>query len=174
GPDWLDSLIGMVAGTQDVFRTITPSEYLSEHNELQRIEPSMSSWGYKGYNEVWLNSSNSWIYRHLHRAVEKMIELANMFPRADGLLKRALNQAAREVLLSQHSDWAFIIKTGAAAEYASKRLSEHIDRFNSLYAVIRKGDINEARILEIENKDKLFPEMDYRVYLDSERRLSKG
>ncbi len=174
GPDWLDSLIGMVAGTQDVFRTITPSEYLSENHGLQRIEPSMSSWGYKGYNEVWLNSSNSWIYRHLHMAVEKMIELVNMFPQADGLLKRALNQAAREVLLSQHSDWAFIIKTGAAAEYASKRLSEHIERFNGLYAAIRKGDINEARLLEIENKDKLFPEMDYRVYLDSERRLSKG
>ncbi|MEK7864243.1 MAG: 1,4-alpha-glucan branching protein domain-containing protein, partial [Nitrospirota bacterium] len=138
------------------------------------IEPSMSSWGYKGYNEVWLNSSNSWIYRHLHRAAEKMTELANMFPHADGLLKRALNQAAREVLLSQHSDWAFIIKTGAAAEYASKRLSEHIDRFNGLYAAIRKGDINEAWLLEIENKDKLFPEIDYRVYSDSERRLSKG
>ena len=134
----------------------------------------MSSWGYKGYNEVWLNSSNSWIYRHLHRAAEKMTELANMFPHADGLLKRALNQAAREVLLSQHSDWAFIIKTGAAAEYASKRLSEHIDRFNGLYAAIRKGDINEAWLLEIENKDKLFPEIDYRVYSDSERRLSKG
>lgn len=173
GPDWLDSLMRKIARAPDVFRTITPSEYLSEDHELQSIEPSMSSWGYKGYNEVWLNSSNSWIYRHLHRAVEKMTELANMFPRADGLLKRALNQAAREILLSQHSDWAFIIKTGAAAEYASKRLSEHIDRFNGLYAVIRKGDINEARLLEIENKDKLFPEIDYRVYSDSERRLSK-
>jgi len=96
-----------------------------------------------------------------------------MFPRADGLLKRTLNQAAREVLLSQHSDWAFIIKTGAAAEYASKRLSEHIERVNGLYAAIRKGDINETWLLEIENKDKLFSEMDYRVYSDSERRLSK-
>ncbi|MFH1014819.1 MAG: 1,4-alpha-glucan branching protein domain-containing protein [Nitrospirota bacterium] len=198
GPDWLDSLMRRIAGTQDVFRTITPTEYLSEPNppsppfckamarrggmggfsggdfRFQYITPSMSSWGYKGYNEVWLNSSNSWIYRHLHRAVEKMIELANMFPQADGLLKRALNQAAREVLLSQYSDWAFIIKTGAAAEYASKRLSEHIERFNGLYAAIRKGDINEARLFEIENKDKLFSEMDYRVYSDSERRLSKG
>lgn len=173
GPDWLDSLMRKIARAQDVFRTITPSEYLSEDHELQSIEPSMSSWGYKGYNEVWLNSSNSWIYRHLHRAVEKMTELANMFPHADGLLKRTLNQAAREVLLSQHSDWAFIIKTGAAAEYASKRLSEHIERFNGLYTAIRKGDINEAWLLEIENKDKLFSEIDYRVYSDSERRLSK-
>ncbi|MCX5717624.1 MAG: DUF1957 domain-containing protein [Nitrospirae bacterium] len=193
GPDWLNFLLRKISGDQKVFRTITPSEYLNENNPpspafnkggmgefseqnsgLQCVNPSLSSWGYKGYNEVWLNSSNSWIYRHMHRAVEKMTELANIFPRADGLLKRALNQAAREVLLSQHSDWAFIIKTGAAAEYASKRFSDHIDRFNGLYAAIRKGDINEAWLLELENKDKLFPEIDYRVYSDTGRRLSKG
>jgi len=193
GPDWLDSLMRKIARAQDVFRTITPSEYLSEPNppsppfckggmggfsdgnfRFQCIEPSMSSWGYKGYNEVWLNSSNNWIYRHLHRAVEKMIELANMFPCAEGLLKRALNQAAREVLLSQHSDWAFIIKTGAAAGYASQRLSEHIERFNSLDTAIKKGGINEERLFEVENKDNLFPEIDYRVYSDSERSLSSG
>jgi len=90
------------------------------------------------------------------------------------LLKRALNQAAREVLLSQHSDWAFIIKTGAAAGYASQRLSEHIERFNSLDTAIKKGGINEERLFEVENKDNLFPEIDYRVYSDSERSLSSG
>ncbi|MDI6745140.1 MAG: DUF1957 domain-containing protein [Thermodesulfovibrionales bacterium] len=173
GPDWLDLLMRKIARTQAVFRTITPSEYLNERNELQGVEPSMSSWGYKGYNEVWLNSTNSWIYRHLHMASEKMTELANMFPESGGLLKRALNQAAREVLLSQHSDWAFIIKTGAAAEYASSRFAEHIERFNKLYAAIKKGDIDEERLFEIENKDNLFPDIDYRVYSDSERSLSK-
>ena len=32
GPDWLDSLMRKIARAQDVFRTITPSEYLSEPN----------------------------------------------------------------------------------------------------------------------------------------------
>jgi len=174
GPDWLDLLMRKIARKQDVFRTITPSEYLSAHNELQRIEPSMSSWGYKGYNEVWLNSENNWIYRHLHRAVEKMTELANAFPKSEGLLTRALNQAAREILLSQHSDWPFIIKTGAATDYSADRLTGHIENFNNLYKAIKSGSISEALLVEMENKDKVFPGIDYRVYSDRERSLSKG
>jgi len=174
GPEWLDFLMRKIAHGQDVFRPVTPSGYLSENKELQRIEPSMSSWGYKGYNEVWLNSSNNWIYRHLHKAVEKMTELANELPYAEGLLKRALNQAAREVLLSQHSDWAFLMKTGAALEYAAGRLTGHVGKFNYLYSAIKKGDIDERRLCEIEDKDKVFSEIDYRVYSDRERSLSKG
>ena len=174
GPDWLGLLLRKIAYNQNTFRTITASEYLNENSEFQRVNPSMSSWGYKGYNEVWLNSSNNWVYRHLHKAVERMIELSNIFPCAEGLLKRALNQAAREVLLSQHSDWAFIIKTGAASEYAVKRITEHIERFNSLYIVAKSGNINEKWLSEIEERDRVFSEIDYRIYSDHESSLSKG
>ena len=32
----------------------------------QTVQPSMSSWGDKGYHDVWLNAGNDWIYRHPH------------------------------------------------------------------------------------------------------------
>jgi 1,4-alpha-glucan branching enzyme len=134
----------------------------------------MSSWGHNGYNEVWLNSSNNWVYRHLHKATERMIELSDMFPRAEGLLQRALNQAAREVLLLQHSDWAFIMKTGAASDYAVKRITEHVDRFSNLYSAAKSGNIDEKRLSEIEDKDRIFSGIDYRVYSGNESSLSKG
>ena len=38
--------------------------------------------GAKGYNEYWLNETNAWIYRHLHVAGERMVELARTPPRA--------------------------------------------------------------------------------------------
>ncbi|MBI4684504.1 MAG: DUF1957 domain-containing protein [Nitrospirae bacterium] len=174
GPDWLNFLLEKIAKRRNLFKTITPSEYLHENSEFQSISPSMSSWGDKGYNEVWLNSSNAWIYRHVHKITERMIEIANRFPRAEGLLKRTLNQAAREVLMSQHSDWPFIIRTGTAAEYAAKRISEHIERFNKLYLSALSGDIDEKWLLEIEENDRIFQEMDYRVYSDHESNLSKG
>ncbi len=174
GPEWLNFLLRKVQSNKEIFRTVTPTEYLSENLEHQCINPSMSSWGYRGYNEVWLNSSNSWVYRHLHKAAERMTELAKIFPRAEGLLRRALNQAAREVLLSQHSDWAFIIKTGAASEYAVRRINEHIERFNKLYTAAKSGIINEAWLSEIEERDRVFSEIDYRVYSDHESSLSKG
>jgi len=174
GPDWLNFVLRKAAGNQKMFRTIAPSEYLNENPELQCVNPSFSSWGHRGYSEVWLGGSNNWIYRHLHKTAERMTELANMFPHANGLLKRALNQAARETLLSQHSDWAFIMKTGTGSEYAAKRIAGHNDRFNKLYSSAKTGAINELWLSEIESEDKIFDRIDYRVYSANESSLSKG
>ncbi len=168
GPDWLDLLLRGIHHGRINFRTITPSEYLSslpfQHASLQVCQPSMSSWGNKGYNEVWLNNSNNYIYRHLHKTTGRMIDLAERFPEAKNILQRALNQAVREILLSQHSDWAFIIGSGTATEYAKKRFAEHTSRFNSLYQSIISGHIPERWLREIEDKDRIFQDIDYRVY----------
>jgi 1,4-alpha-glucan branching enzyme len=128
----------------------------------------MSSWGHKGYCEVWLNNSNDYIYRHLHKAVERMINLAGKFNDARGILRRALNQALRELLLSQHSDWAFIMDSSTAAGYARKRFEEHILRFNNLYHAIISRNIPEKWLGEIEEKDSIFQDIDYRVFRNEE------
>jgi 1,4-alpha-glucan branching enzyme len=168
GPDWLDFLFREIDRGHLNFRTITPSEYLhllpSQCSGVQVCQPSMSSWGYKGYCEVWLNSSNDYIYRHLHKAVERMISLAGKFSNAKGVLRRALNQALRELLLSQHSDWAFIMDSSTAAGYARKRFEEHVMRFNNLYHAIISRNIPEKWLGEIEEKDSIFRDVDYRVF----------
>ncbi|MEW5761332.1 MAG: 1,4-alpha-glucan branching protein domain-containing protein, partial [Candidatus Thermoplasmatota archaeon] len=116
GPLWLDFLFRKIEYDQDTIKLITPKEYLELKPKLQVVTPSLSSWGYKGYNEVWLNGANDWLYRHIHKCAERMVELATIFPNADGLEKRALNQSARELLLAQSSDWAFIMKSGTAVQ----------------------------------------------------------
>ena len=50
-----------------------------------------------------------------------MIELAARFPEAHALPQRALNQAARELLLAQSSDWAFLMQQKTAQYYAAQR-----------------------------------------------------
>jgi 1,4-alpha-glucan branching enzyme len=75
GPDWLELLIRKVHADQQTFTLITPTEYLQRHPRNQVVQPCMSSWGYQGYSEVWLNGSNDWIYRHLHKMVERMVEV---------------------------------------------------------------------------------------------------
>jgi len=125
----------------------------------------MSSWGYKGYNEFWLNDSNDWVYRHLHRASEQMTELADRFVNTtEQLTVRALNQAARELLLAQSSDWAFIMKTNTMVEYAKKRTVDHIGRFKKLYDMIMDNDIDSVWLKEVEFRDNIFPEIDFRSY----------
>ena len=153
-----------IAYDQKTIKLTTPTEYLAENPKCQVATPSLSSWGYKGYAEVWLNSSNDWIYRHLHVAAERMVELALQYPDGEGVIRRALNQAARELLLAQSSDWSFIMKTGSHVEYAVKRTQDHVVRFTRLYDDIRAGAIDEGWLADCEYKDNIFPDIDYRVY----------
>lgn len=164
GPIWLEYLLRKINFDQKVFRMITPSEYLQENPRNQVITPSMSSWGWKGYSEIWLQGVNDWIYRHLHQASERMTELATTFVNTDGLLKRALNQALRELLLAQSSDWAFIMACGTHSDYAYKRTKEHILRFTKLYEDIKANSIDEEWLSDIESKDNIFSDIDYRVH----------
>jgi len=164
GPDWLELLFRKIADEQDVFEAVTPSEYLDENEVNQLVQPCASSWGWKGYHEIWLEGSNDWIYRRLHVAAERMCELAAAFGMPADLERRALNQAVRELMLAQSSDWAFIMKTGTAVEYAVKRTKDHLESFRKLYDQLTAGAIDDAWLSDLERRDNIFPEIDYRVY----------
>ena len=165
GPQFLDFVFRKMHFDQDVIKPVTPPEFLERFPELEVAQPPMCTWGAKGYAEVWLNPANDWIYPHLERAAERMVELARRYPQADGLARRALAQAARELLLAQASDWAFIMKTGTTVEYAKKRTRDHIARFTYLYRAL-SGELmlEEPIVAEFEACDNIFPELDYRVY----------
>lgn len=164
GPDWLEFLIRKIAYDQKTLRLVSPGDYLELYPKNQVAVPSESSWGYKGFHEVWLEGSNDWIYRHLHKAAERMTELADLFPQADDILRRTLNQAARELLLAQASDWAFIMKTGTMTAYAIRRTKDHLSRFTRLYESAKTGRFDEPWLRDIEYKDNIFPDMDYTIY----------
>ncbi len=164
GPMWLEYLIRKIAFDQDEIELITPSDYLKMFSCNQVSVPCSSSWGNKGYHEVWLCSANDWIYRHLHIASERMTGMANRYQNAGGLLKRALNQAARELMLAQSSDWAFIMNTGTMVQYAVRRTKIHLDNFLGLFEAIESNSINEEWLRDLEYKNNIFPNIDYRWY----------
>ena len=166
GPRFLDLVIRKIAADRSDFALTTPSEYLKTHPKQQVIAPAASSWGDKGYFEVWLDKSNSWIYSHLHAAARRMVETAraherDMTPHAD----RVLKQLARELLLAQSSDWAFLMKTGTAREYATQRTHDHILRFNRLYEQFIARSVDENFLSECEERDNLFPNVNWRYYI---------
>ncbi len=164
GPDFIEFLCRKIHCDQDVIQMSGATEYLERFPELQVVQPSASSWGDKGYNEVWLNASNDWIYRHLHLAESRMAEMAQRHPNAEGVLRRALNQAARELLLAQSSDWAFIMTTETAVPYAVRRTREHVHRFTELWEQVSNNRIDEAVLSDFEHRDSIFQEIDYSVY----------
>ena len=164
GPQFLNFLMRKIAFDQNQIGLTTPSRFLEKYRRHQMIEPSASSWGDKGYYEVWLNGTNDWIYRHLHAAEVRMQELVRRFTTPDALQNRALKQAARELLLAQSSDWAFIMTTGTMVAYAEKRTRDHLHRFNGLYLQLMENRLEEAWLGDLEWRDNIFSELDYHVY----------
>ena len=164
GPEWLKSLFTKSCRDQNIFTMVTLGEYIDKYPIGQVSAPADSSWGMGGYHEVWLDHSNAWIYRHLHAAAERMGELANRYPHAVGVKKRALDQAARELLLAQSSDWAFIMKTGTMVEYAVHRTKTHLLNFTTLYEGVLAGHIDEDRLRVLEGFHNVFPDLDYSIY----------
>ncbi|MFN2477435.1 MAG: glycoside hydrolase family 57 protein [Chthoniobacterales bacterium] len=167
GPRFLELLIRKVAHFGDELRLTTPGEYLHAHATQEVVEPAASSWGKDGYWAVWLHESNSWIHPHLHSAAVRMTEAARKYATHEttDLIERMLKQLARELLLAQSSDWAFLMHSGTATQYATKRTKEHIRRFNALCDQLDTGAIDEALLSECEARDNLFPDVDWRYYL---------
>ncbi len=164
GPEWINFLLRKLHYDQDTVKATHVPDYLGLHPKNQVCQPSLSSWGHKGYCEVWLEGSNDWVYPHLHEIAERMVELARANLDPNPLRRRALNQAAREVLLAQSSDWAFIMKTGTMVEYAVQRTFTHVLQFNHLYEQLRHDNVDEPWLSDIEKRDNIFPNIDYRLY----------
>ena len=166
GPEFVNLFIRKAAFDQKTFEMTTPSRFLARNPTQQLVVPSASSWGHKGYWEVWLDETNSWIYPHLHMAARRMTELATTFAEnPPPMIDRALRQLARELLLAQSSDWAFLMKTGTARDYATKRTKDHILRFTRLYDQIKGRNIDEKFLANCEWRDNLFPNLDWRHYV---------
>jgi 1,4-alpha-glucan branching enzyme len=173
GPVWLEHVLRKCARENDVVLA-TPSDVLGppqgRNRRFQVAAPATSSWGRQGYHGLWLDRSNHWIYPPLHEASERMEALALTFPRArrQSALRRALDQAAREVLLAQASDWPFIIEAGTLRDYAERRVRGHLDAFFEIERAVRQGRLSDpafrARLSALQDRDRLFAEIDYRVF----------
>ena len=184
GPRFLEQFIRQAAIERD-FRLSTPTEYLAANPTQQIIEPATSTWGENGYFEVWLNPSNAWIYPQLHIAAQRMSDAARRYA-SSGVVgqplrlpsekpsgeapalqfaDRVLKQLARELLLAQSSDWAFLMKTGTAREYATKRTIDHLARFNRLHDQLVTNTVDEEFLRECEWRDNLFPNVNWRYYV---------
>lgn len=165
GPSFISYLFRENQRQDDRLVFLTPSDYLERLPKLQTTQPVFSSWGLGGYSEVWLNRSNDWIYPALAEACDEMVRLCLMNPKPRGLTQRALDQAARELLLAQASDWAFMLYTGNHAPYAEWRVKTHLTRFRLLVEGILHHSLEESFLQDLEGKDNLFPDLDHRVFI---------
>ena len=166
GVDWLKGVLRGLAKSETVQLT-TASRIVEEHGPGQVMALPESSWGAGGGHFTWMNVDTQWMWPPIHAAERKMEELVAANPEAAGERLTVLNQAARELLLLQSSDWPFLVTTGQAKEYASQRFTKHVERFNRLadlaaMATLREGD--SQFLAKIAERDNPFPAIDYRVF----------
>ncbi|ACN98567.1 glycoside hydrolase family 57 protein [Sulfurihydrogenibium azorense] len=153
GPDFLYNVFKMI-DTYKQFKPITPSEYLDLYPENQVVRPSPSSWGDKGYYEVWLNPENHWVYKYLHQMEEDLVKVKKVYESND-----IIKQMERELLLAQSSDWTFLITTQTAKQYATNRLKEHIGNFYRLKEMLDTNIIDFGYLTKLKEKNSIFSDI---------------
>ncbi len=170
GVDWLKQVLRYMAQSEFVEPT-TATKFIREHPPEDVLSLPESSWGMGGGNFTWLNADTEWIWPIVQSASLKMENIAARHSHADPALKKILNQAARELVLLQSSDWPFLITTGQARFYAENRFLDHVNRFQKLVDIAESGRFDKSAVEfcdELWELDKVFPEIDYRSFTERE------
>ncbi|RMD59423.1 MAG: DUF1957 domain-containing protein [Nitrospirae bacterium] len=165
GPRFIENVFRYLSKEKDIL-PVTPMEYFETSPTIEVSSPHPSTWGMNGYFEYWLNETNHIIWKHLHVAAKRMVVLANKYYYCErgSIQERVLNQALRELLLAQSSDWAFIMSSNTTTDYAIKRTEEHLSNFHRLCDQLEKGVVMIRLLMHLENKDNIFPLIDFRIF----------
>ena len=146
-------------------RAVTATEHLERTNDAIPIDLPAGSWGRDGDFSYWLNDRTAWMWERLWALEERFWSIA---PAALALEHRSarpvLAQAAREFLLTQASDWQFMITAGEVADYGERRFRLHADATDALLGSLEAeiagvGDLVGAarHAAELHSRDDLFP-----------------
>ena len=155
GPQFLSQLF--IKSKKEGIKLITLKEALQLKSQIQLCNPSPSSWGQGGFHNYWLNESNAWIVHQLSKAGREMVTICSKGIQKESNIK-IIKQAGRELLLSQSSDWSFILKAGTTTELARERINIHLKRFWMLINVLKGKEVIDQNVLEeIEKEDCIFP-----------------
>jgi 1,4-alpha-glucan branching enzyme len=180
GIDWMKKVFQHLSKSE-VVDLNTASEYIELYPPEDVLALPEGSWGIGGGHFTWKNVDNDWMLSISNKACLKMEQTVAKFPDADSELKQILNQAARELLLLQSSDWAFLVTTGQAKEYAVERFGYytdinnyrgHVGKFYRLIEIAESGNIDqcdEDLCRQFWEDDKVFPDIDYHIFRNREQ-----
>jgi 1,4-alpha-glucan branching enzyme len=158
GVAWLEAVIRKLAQMPEV-EADTAVEYLDRHPPQVSLNLPEGSWGAGGTHFVWDNDDTRWMWPIIHAAEARFETTLASTPTPEEWQQATLNQAARELLLLQSSDWPFLVTTGQAREYATERFRGHVERFQNLLDGLVRGEGFLTTVKQIWEKDKIFPEI---------------
>jgi 1,4-alpha-glucan branching enzyme len=173
GPRFLRDVMLSLHADEQVQLT-TSKAWLDEHPVDKTVSLPEGSWGEEGDHRVWTNEQVNWMWDIAYRCESTFGRLTHDLPWRDAgndQLKGLLEDAARELLLLQASDWPFVIRRGQAVDYGIKRFIQHVGRFDTFCDLAEKvaldskylGGLTELEQHEIKDAhlhDVIFPKID--------------
>lgn len=162
GITWFENVIRM-AKLREINVT-SCDEMLDNQYNLEKVTPYYSSSSGEGYGEDLLSNKNSWMMRYIHKACERMVDLADRFPNDTGLKTRLLNIGSVELMLAQSCSLAKMIDRGENPEYAERRFSESIEAFTAVFDSLGSNTVSTEWLTTLEVLDSVFSWMNYRIF----------
>ena len=168
GPEFLYEL-GRALHADGNIEMLSGGDLIDEDPAQHLITLPEGSWGEGGYHYIWINEDNQWTWKRLYPAERKLRQMCREY--AKGPAQRIVEQAAREILLAEASDWQFLISTFAARDYAELRFNDHVDRFERLAEIADRVHTGSAMtsderlyLRDCEEKDAPFPDLDLSLW----------
>jgi 1,4-alpha-glucan branching enzyme len=178
GPRFLEKVMHRMTASEEIKLTDCAEaldNYTAKHSAISLPE---GSWGEGGHHFVWTNNSVAWMWDTIYPLEDRFLNLIHKkkSPSKDGEdlgmvndeLRAVMEQAARELLLLEASDWQFVISTQGAVEYSKTRFAEHAGALTRLLDLAEQYDAHngltsdDARFLqEMRSKDMAFPKIDF-------------
>jgi 1,4-alpha-glucan branching enzyme len=167
GPQFLRDVVLTMANDPSV-RLLTAEEALYNHPVDKVMRLPEGSWGENGNHSVWINERNAWYWEMEYRAEGQLLKLIHGLPwQTNDAVKAMLERAARELLLLQGSDWAFVIHSYGAVDYGIQRIGLHAVRFDRCCLLAEKAakgeaftDVEKSQVAEIDAHDSVFADID--------------
>lgn len=167
GVAWLKNVLRELAASEVVDLT-GAAQFVREHPPEEIVALPEGSWGQQGTHFTWNNADTAWMWPIIGGAQRRMEAIAAAHTQATGETARALAQLARELLLLESSDWPFLVTTGQARAYAELRFNQHVERFGQLADALERGEIDDAIVDDLWERDKLFPDIELTDFLARE------
>jgi len=167
GIDWLEQVIRLVYSESNSDERISLSlcrNNLEKQFSLPKITLYPCGESGSGYGENLLDSSNSYMYRYVRTATERVIDLAERFPGETGLKARLLDTGAKEVLLAQSGDWPSMLHEQKLPNFAAESFKKYILSFTTVFDSLASNTVSTEWLTNIEREHSIFPWITYRIF----------
>ncbi|MBC8368191.1 DUF1957 domain-containing protein [bacterium] len=155
GPRFLRDVILTLNADPDVEMSTT-SDFLDRHPADKAAALPAGSWGDGGDYRVWDNERVAWMWDIEYRAEAEFGRLTYELPwRKRPDLRKVIEDAGRELLLLQASDWPFVITRSQAVDYGTKRFMQHATRFERLAEIAEKLAANSDYMRRLSDVERI-------------------